>query len=197
MANVTWSREGNVPLPYTASQRDGVLTIMNPTQYDSGVYVCTATSFIGTETSSTITINVLPRRAAPFVKVKPEKQTVPQGSVAEVRCVTSGEPGLQVRWTKYAEAMGPSAQAVGDTLRIDRGVYVCRVTGPTGSHEASTIIEVEREYIQIKFLDSREKRNRRLICLFEQVARLLFWNCIPRKPRRLLWVGRRMYSAER
>ncbi|XP_015437459.1 PREDICTED: basement membrane-specific heparan sulfate proteoglycan core protein [Dufourea novaeangliae] len=148
IANVTWSREGNLPLRSSTSQRDGVLTIMNPNPYDSGIYVCTATSHIGTETSSVININVQPRRT-PSVKVKPEKQTVPQGSVAEIRCLTGGEPGVQVWWSKYLEQMSPNVQQVDDTLRIvnvqisDRGVYVCKVTGPSGVHEASAMIEVE------------------------------------------------------
>lgn len=148
---IHWVREGNLPLPAASDQRDGVLIITNPTQYDSGVYVCIATTYVGTQTNNTINVTVTARRAAPSVNVNPEKQTVPQGSVAEVRCTTNGEPGVQVRWTKYLEQMGPNAQQVGDTLRIfniqiaDRGVYVCRVTGPTGSHEASAIVEVERE----------------------------------------------------
>ncbi|XP_024875337.1 basement membrane-specific heparan sulfate proteoglycan core protein-like isoform X2 [Temnothorax curvispinosus] len=147
-ANVTWTRSGGL-LPYTASQRDGVLTITNPTPDDSGIYVCTATSVRGTETSTTARIMIVPRRELPTVKVRPERQEVSQGTTAEVRCITSGEPGLQVKWSKYTETMSNRVQQVGDTLRIinaqvsDRGVYICRVTSPTGSYEASTIIEVE------------------------------------------------------
>ncbi|XP_076180736.1 terribly reduced optic lobes isoform X6 [Ptiloglossa arizonensis] len=147
-ANVTWSRHGNLHLPHTASQRVGVLTIVNPTQYDSGIYICTATSFIGTETSSIINITVQSRRT-PSVKVEPEMQTVPQGSVAEVRCIANGEPEFSVSWSKYMQPLGPNVQHVGDTLRIDnvqisdRGVYICHVSGRTGSYEASATIKVE------------------------------------------------------
>ncbi|XP_071582358.1 basement membrane-specific heparan sulfate proteoglycan core protein isoform X12 [Temnothorax nylanderi] len=147
-ANVTWTRSGGL-LPYTASQRDGVLTITNPTPEDSSIYVCTATSVRGTETSTTARITIVLRREPPTVKVRPERQEVSQGTTAEVRCITSGEPGLQVKWSKYTETMSPRVQQVGDTLRIinaqvsDRGVYICRVTSPTGSYEASSIIEVE------------------------------------------------------
>ncbi|TGZ46957.1 Basement membrane-specific heparan sulfate proteoglycan core protein [Temnothorax longispinosus] len=147
-ANVTWTRSGGL-LPYTASQRDGVLTITNPIPDDSSIYVCTATSVRGTETSTTARITIVPRREPPTVKVRPERQEVSQGTTAEVRCITSGEPGLQVKWSKYTETMSNRVQQVGDTLRIinaqvsDRGVYICRVTSPTGSYEASTIIEVE------------------------------------------------------
>ncbi|XP_026667400.1 basement membrane-specific heparan sulfate proteoglycan core protein-like [Ceratina calcarata] len=148
-ANVTWSRERNIPLPSTASQSEGVLTIINPSTYDSGIYVCTSISSVGTQANNTINISVN-RRTPPSVKVKPERQTVSQGSVAEVRCETSGEPGLQVRWSKYLEQLSSNVQPVGDRLRIvniqiaDRGVYVCHVTGPNGeTHEASAIVEVE------------------------------------------------------
>ncbi|KAK9294716.1 hypothetical protein QLX08_010779 [Tetragonisca angustula] len=148
VANVTWSRE-RFPLPSTASQRDGVLTIVNPTHYDSGTYVCTSTSFIGTTTSRTINITVMPERQRPFVSVTPERQTVPQGSMAEIRCITSGEPGEHVRWSKYLQQLSSNAQQIGDTLKFvniqiaDRGIYVCHVTGSSGSHEHSAMIEVE------------------------------------------------------
>lgn len=152
-ANVTWTRSGGLPLPYTASQRDGVLTITNPTPSDSGIYVCTATSIRGTETSTTARITIVPHREPPTIKVRPERQEVSQGTVAEVRCITSGEPDVQVKWSKYTETMSPRVQQVGDTLRIvnaqisDRGVYICRVTSSAGSYEASAIIEVERKLV--------------------------------------------------
>ncbi|XP_034185293.1 terribly reduced optic lobes isoform X7 [Osmia lignaria lignaria] len=150
LASLVWLRQGNLPFSPTATQRDGVLTIMNSTQYDSGVYICLATTYVGTHVNNTAEITVVPRRSPPSIKVRPEKQTVPQGSVAEVQCVTSGEPGLQVKWSKYHhERLSSNVQQVGDTLRIvniqipDRGVYVCHVTGPSGSHESSAVIEVE------------------------------------------------------
>ncbi|XP_070153239.1 basement membrane-specific heparan sulfate proteoglycan core protein isoform X5 [Polyergus mexicanus] len=148
-ANVTWTRSGGLPLPYTASQQDGILTITNPNPNDSGIYVCTATSIRGTETSTSARITIIPRRDPPTVKVRPERQEVSQGTIAEVRCITSGEPDVHVKWSKYTETMSSRVQQVGDTLRIinaqvsDRGVYICRVTSSTGSYEASAIIEVE------------------------------------------------------
>jgi len=154
--NVTWTRSGGLPLPYTASQRDGILTITNPTPSDSGIYVCTAISVRGTETSTTARITIMSRREPPLVTVRPFRQEVKQGTVAEVRCITSGEPGLQVKWSKYTETMSSRVQQIEDTLRIinvqvsDRGVYLCRVTGPTGNYEASAIIEVERKLIVSK-----------------------------------------------
>lgn len=158
--NITWIRSGGLSLPYSASQRDGILTITNPTPNDSGIYVCMATSSRGIETSTSARIVIGPRREQPVVKVKPERQEVSQGTVAEVQCITSGQPGLQVKWNKYTETMSSRVQQVGDTLRIvnaqisDRGVYICRVTDPTGSYEASAIIEVERKFINTSRLES-------------------------------------------
>ncbi|XP_076397846.1 terribly reduced optic lobes isoform X10 [Megachile rotundata] len=150
LASLMWLRSENLPLPRSAIQRDGILTIYNATHKDSGVYICLSTTHVGTQANSTVNITVMPRRAPLSIKVKPEKQTVPQGSVAEVRCVSSGEPGSQVKWSKYHhERLNTNIQQVGDILRIvniqisDRGVYVCRITGPSGTQEASAIIEVE------------------------------------------------------
>ncbi|XP_025163883.1 basement membrane-specific heparan sulfate proteoglycan core protein [Harpegnathos saltator] len=147
-ANITWTRSGGLPLPSSASQRDGILTIVNPNPSDSGIYVCTSTDLRGTETSTTAKIVIVPRRDPPTIKVKPERQVVSQGTVAEVRCITSGESGVHVKWSKYTETMSPRVQQVDDTLRIvnaqvsDRGVYICRVSSAAGSYEASAIIEV-------------------------------------------------------
>lgn len=145
--NVTWTRSGNLPLPYGASQRDGVLTIVNASPNDSGIYVCTATNYAGTQISSTAKINIMLRRAS--VKVKPERQVVSQGSLAEVRCITNGEPNSKIEWSKHTGTMSSNVRQTEDTLRIinaqvsDRGVYICRVSGPSGSYEATAIIQVE------------------------------------------------------
>lgn len=152
-ANVTWTRSGGLPLPSNANQHGGVLTLTNPSPHDSGIYVCTSTDVRGTETSTTAKIVIIPRRDPPTIKVKPERQVVSQGTVAEVRCVTTGESGMEhVKWSKYTETMSSRVQQVGDTLRIinaqvsDRGVYICRASSNTGSYEASAIIEVARKF---------------------------------------------------
>ncbi|XP_024936745.1 basement membrane-specific heparan sulfate proteoglycan core protein [Cephus cinctus] len=148
---VFWTREGGLALSASASQRDGVLTMQNPTPQDSGVYICTMVNYQGIETRSSARISIQPSGARPSVTVIPDRQTVSQGTIAEVKCIASGSPGLQVKWTKHGErVMGSNAQQIGDTLRIvnpqikDRGVYICRVTDARGSNEASAIIEVSR-----------------------------------------------------
>ncbi|KAK2578017.1 hypothetical protein KPH14_008439 [Odynerus spinipes] len=155
IANTTWSRIGGLPLPYSSTQRDGILIIQNPKIEDSGVYICTAIGWKGSETSATAQITIVPRREPPTVKVKPDRQTISQGTSAEIRCHASGESGMQVKWSKFSEPMSPNIQQVGDTLRIvnaqvsDRGVYICRVSSSSGSYEASAMIEVEPREIPV------------------------------------------------
>jgi hypothetical protein len=42
-------------------------------------------------------------RGPPTARIEPERQTVSQGTTAELRCLTSGEPS-SVRWSKVGEA---------------------------------------------------------------------------------------------
>ena len=150
-ARITWSRSGNLPLPYSSSQQNGVLTIPSPVPSDSGLYVCTAINYEGIETIQTAKITIVLKPEVPTVKAQPEKQTVSQGSTAEIRCIVSGEPGMQFKWTKHGEPfIGSNAQEMGDTLRFyniqvqDRGIYICRASNARSSYEASAMIEVER-----------------------------------------------------
>lgn len=149
--SVTWTRSSGLPLPSSASQRDGILTINNPSQADSGIYVCVATSYQGSESSTTARITIHPKRNPPRIRVEPERQVVSQGTGAEVICVVDDRvASMQVQWIKYGESsLGPSAQQHGNTLKIvnpqvsDRGVYICRAINAAGTFEASAMIEVE------------------------------------------------------
>ncbi|XP_034945971.1 basement membrane-specific heparan sulfate proteoglycan core protein isoform X4 [Chelonus insularis] len=150
-ASVNWTRSSGLPLPSSATQRDGVLTISNPQPIDSGLYVCIATSYQGTESSTSAQISIHTRNNPPRVQVEPERQTVSQGTGAEVKChITEYDPNLQIKWIKYGESiLRPNVQQHGNVLKInnpqvsDRGVYICRVTNAVGTFEASAMIEVE------------------------------------------------------
>lgn len=153
-SRVTWTRSGKLPLPYSATQHNGVLIIQNPTSNDSGIYVCTAINYEGHEKSETARITIIPRQEVPIVKAQPERQTVSQGTNAEIRCIVSGEQGMHFKWSKHGEtSLGPNAQEMGDTLKFhniqvhDRGIYICRVSKARTSYEASAMIEVERKLI--------------------------------------------------
>ncbi|XP_053595057.1 basement membrane-specific heparan sulfate proteoglycan core protein isoform X11 [Microplitis demolitor] len=155
-ANVSWTRSSGLPLPASASQRDGVLTIDNPEPKDSGIYVCIATSYQGTQTSTSAQVSIHSKKTRPKARVEPERQTVSQGTIAEVKChIDDRDPSLKVTWVKYGEPLGANAQQYGNTLKIvraqvsDRGVYICRATNGLDTFEASAMIEVEPREIPV------------------------------------------------
>ncbi|XP_044017592.1 basement membrane-specific heparan sulfate proteoglycan core protein-like isoform X4 [Aphidius gifuensis] len=155
--HVEWIRSGSLPLPHSASQHDGVLTIPNPNENDSGTYICIATSNQNTETSSNAQITIHPRRNPPMINVEPEKQIVQQGKIAEIKClVNDRDPNVEVKWFKYGEqVLGSRAQQHGTILKIidiqisDRGRYICRANNSAGTFEASAMIDVERREIPV------------------------------------------------
>ncbi|XP_057332116.1 basement membrane-specific heparan sulfate proteoglycan core protein isoform X8 [Microplitis mediator] len=155
-ANVSWTRSSGLPLPSSASQRDGVLTIDNPEPKDSGIYVCIATSYQGTQTSTSAQVSIHSKKSRPNARVEPERQTVSQGTIAEVKChIDDRDPNLKVTWVKYGEPLGANAQQYGNTLKIvraqvsDRGVYICRATNGIDTFEASAMIEVEPREVPV------------------------------------------------
>ncbi|XP_046742518.1 basement membrane-specific heparan sulfate proteoglycan core protein [Diprion similis] len=167
-ATVTWTRAGNLPLPDSATARDGVLTIYNPSPSDSGIYVCTATTFQGVTTSNNARISIQASNGPPTVTIEPARQTVFQGTVAEVKCVVTGSPAPSVTWTKRGEPLGAHIQVIGSTLRIlkpsvsDRGIYVCQATNSGGSSQGSAVVEVEPREAPVVALYP-EKRQRVLV----------------------------------
>ena len=42
----------------------------------------------------------------PTVRIEPDRQTISQGSDAELRCLAVGDPSPTVRWTKVGEEFG-------------------------------------------------------------------------------------------
>jgi hypothetical protein len=56
--DLKWSRQNNVPLPYTYREDRGVLTVQSPKPEDSGLYVCTATSSSGYTSTGTAEVRI-------------------------------------------------------------------------------------------------------------------------------------------
>ena len=142
---VVWSREG-APLPPSASQAGGILTISNADPSHSGLYVCRSN---GESRQARVTVQGF--RAPPQVSVQPEQQTIGQGEEVTLTCSASGDPRPTISWTKVGEELSasPRISVEGDNLRIrgaavsDRGMFLCTATSPGGSARASAIIEVE------------------------------------------------------
>ena len=143
---MVWSREG-APLPPSASQAGGILTISNADPSHSGLYVCRSSD--GESRQARVTVQGF--RAPPQVSVRPEQQTIGQGEEVALTCSASGDPRPTISWTKVGEELSasPRISIEGDSLRIrgaavsDRGMFLCTATSPGGSARASAIIEVE------------------------------------------------------
>ncbi|KAJ1522549.1 hypothetical protein ONE63_001735 [Megalurothrips usitatus] len=148
---IQWSKVGGPDLPSTSTQQDGTLTIYNVNPADTGIYLCRATSrSTGAVEDIQARVTVSSNSGPPTAQIEPERQTVSQGTTAELRCLTSADPSA-IRWSKAGEPdMGSNVQAVGNVLKIfnalvrNRGIYVCTVQNAAGSSQASTIVEVER-----------------------------------------------------
>ncbi|XP_046397627.1 basement membrane-specific heparan sulfate proteoglycan core protein-like isoform X3 [Ischnura elegans] len=150
-ATVRWTRDGN-ELPATAGLTDGgtTLTIYSATAADSGVYICATMTPSGETVKAQAVVNIISFRSPPTVRIEPDRQTIPQGTLAELRCLASGDPTPSIRWSKAAQELGSNVQIIGQLFRLnnaqvsDRGVYVCTAQNSGGTAQASAIIEVER-----------------------------------------------------
>ncbi|XP_060879809.1 basement membrane-specific heparan sulfate proteoglycan core protein isoform X8 [Metopolophium dirhodum] len=150
---VKWSKVGNQPLPYGSEQSSsGLLTLHRLKPSNSGTYVCSAISYRSgaIESEVEVPVNIVQRRNPPSLRIEPDKQIVPQGTLAELRCLSTTDPNLQVQWFKINENLTPNVQISGSLLRIpsaqvkDRGIYVCKGTNEGGTAQASSIIDIER-----------------------------------------------------
>nr|XP_045613717.1 basement membrane-specific heparan sulfate proteoglycan core protein-like isoform X12 [Procambarus clarkii] len=147
---IEWSRvQGS--LPSQAVTEGGELQIPNARPVDSGIYVCRITderTQIFEESSTRIVITQFVN--LPTVQIQPDRQTINQGTDAELRCVVTGDPPPVITWSKVNEELGHGVSIEGSILRItnavinDRGMYVCTAQNDGGTAQAAAIIEVER-----------------------------------------------------
>ncbi|XP_071516712.1 basement membrane-specific heparan sulfate proteoglycan core protein-like isoform X3 [Panulirus ornatus] len=147
---IEWSRLSG-PLPSQALTENGELQIPNARPADSGIYVCRITDERTNnfeESSARITITQTVN--LPAVQIQPDRQTINQGTNAELRCVVSGDPPPVITWSKVNEEFSASVSTVGNILRItdavinDRGMYICTAENEGGAAQAAAIVEVER-----------------------------------------------------
>ncbi|XP_071451008.1 basement membrane-specific heparan sulfate proteoglycan core protein [Hetaerina americana] len=150
-ATVRWTRDGN-ELPASASLTDGgtTLTIYSATAEDSGVYICATVTPSGETVQAQATVNIISFRSPPTVRIEPNRQNIPQGTSAELRCLASGDPTPSIRWSKAGQDFSSNVQIIGQLFRLtnaqvsDRGMYVCTAQNTGGTSVASALIEVER-----------------------------------------------------
>ncbi|KAJ8967223.1 hypothetical protein NQ314_003001, partial [Rhamnusium bicolor] len=149
--SIKWSRLGS-QLPYNSREDRGTLIINNAAPEDSGIYVCTITSYEGARgrSNATVSITASTERKWPTASVSPERITLSQGQSTELHCLATGVPAPSIKWTKLGGELGSNAEQIGSVLHIrnsrveDRGVYVCVSTNIHGLEQASSVVEVTR-----------------------------------------------------
>ena len=149
---IRWTKMDG-PMPSGANGQNsanGVLILSNVSPSDTGIYVCTVTASSGAIQQSQARLTVLSYNAPPTVRIEPDRQTISQGTSAELRCLAVGEPSPSIRWTKVGEDFSNNVLVTGPVLRVvnamvrDRGMYICSAENSGGLAQASAIVEVER-----------------------------------------------------
>nr|CAD7262724.1 unnamed protein product [Timema shepardi] len=151
---INWTRDD---LPVTEDNRiqitpDNTLTITDIRREDSGIYKCTASSFVGRITAvAQVRVNV-----APSFTTHPDNLTLKTGGLAELRCVADGSPPPAITWYKDGQPMTAGGRVTiapgGHQMRVqhakesDSGLYVCRAQNSVGFKETSAYITVTAGY---------------------------------------------------
>nr|CAD7198875.1 unnamed protein product [Timema douglasi] len=151
---INWTRDD---LPVTEDNRiqitpDNTLTITDIRREDSGIYKCTASSFVGRITAvAQVRVNV-----APSFTTHPDNLTLKTGGLAELRCVADGSPPPAITWYKDGQPMtaggrvtiapGGHQMRVQHAKELDSGLYVCRAQNSVGFKETSAYITVTAGY---------------------------------------------------
>ncbi|XP_014662216.1 PREDICTED: basement membrane-specific heparan sulfate proteoglycan core protein-like [Priapulus caudatus] len=148
---IVWTRQG-AALPGGATDRNGVLTIPNVRQEDSGTYICTGSNLFATaEDRATLSITSSALQA-PSVRIEPRFQTVNAGDPVEFQCIAEGSPQPTLEWTGGRnKELNPESSFVNGVFRIpraraeDEATYYCKGTNPAGSSDVRTVLFVKHE----------------------------------------------------
>nr|CAD7588585.1 unnamed protein product [Timema genevievae] len=152
--DINWTRDD---LPVTEDNRiqitpDNTLTITDIRREDSGIYKCTASSFVGRITAvAQVRVNV-----APSFTTHPDNLTLKTGGLAELRCVADGSPPPAITWYKDGQPLTAGGRVTiapgGYQMRVqhakesDSGLYVCRAQNSVGFKETSAYITITAGY---------------------------------------------------
>ncbi|XP_074608784.1 hemicentin-1-like [Acropora palmata] len=151
---IKWLKDG-VTLEYENNgsyvlDSDGTLVIRKVGESDAGRYTCTAQNYLG-EASKTADGILLERTK---LVLKPQNQTVPEGSSVRLPCRASNDPSLELRynWKKDGAAIADVSSMQwnerGYMLELsnftyqDAGVYTCiaYTPEPRSSEDSVTVI---------------------------------------------------------
>ncbi|XP_074593601.1 basement membrane-specific heparan sulfate proteoglycan core protein-like isoform X2 [Brevipalpus obovatus] len=161
-SELTWQRYRDRPLPEGVEVRNGQLIFPSVRQLHLGSYQCLALNEpTGPIVELTIAEQDYPIPSPPPIspgrpdgplelKIEPQRQTVAQGSSAQLICyVMNGDQNARIMWSKANGELSTRHRAEGRILRIDnlivedRGLYVCTAQSSSGMARTSGILEVE------------------------------------------------------
>lgn len=158
-SSITWTKDRTVSLPqYVIVNTDGLLMIRSASSQDSGRYICTVTTYHGVVVTSSVEVHINSGSPNEPPRITPlqTNHLVVQGTDFSLPCMTTGSPQPRVKWTKLHETFDINTRQVGNTLIItiaqvsNRGVYICSAETDDGIvDQASTIIEIDREYLGV------------------------------------------------
>ncbi|XP_047648303.1 basement membrane-specific heparan sulfate proteoglycan core protein isoform X10 [Phacochoerus africanus] len=150
---ITWYKRGG-SLPSRHQIVGSRLRIPQVTPADSGEYVCHVSNGAGSqETSLIVTIqgggsSHVPS-VSPPIRIESSSPTVVEGQTLDLTCVVAGQPQATITWYKRGGSLPTRHQVHGPLLRLnqvspaDSGEYSCRVTGSSGTLEASVLVTIE------------------------------------------------------
>ncbi|CAH1394861.1 unnamed protein product, partial [Nezara viridula] len=137
---LTWSRINGEMLPSgrSSDDRQGNLEIVDLKISDSGIYVCTAESNLGS-VSQEVELKVGANRRPPTVNIEPSTVDARVGDLIEIVCHAGGTPVPSIEWRRaYNETFNPQTIIKYGTVRIpyalttDAGLYECTARNEIG-----------------------------------------------------------------
>ncbi|XP_077998598.1 basement membrane-specific heparan sulfate proteoglycan core protein-like isoform X2 [Glandiceps talaboti] len=145
---VAWTKM-NEPLPADAREQNGYLIIPRVTEEDAGSYLCKATNDLDIGEGVAILTVRTQTIVRPTIVMEPERQSIPQGGTAVIRCVVAGDPAPSVTWSRARGELAPNHQILDNVLRIvqaqsdDSDTYFCTAQNIGGSVTQSAVVEIE------------------------------------------------------
>ncbi|XP_072040765.1 basement membrane-specific heparan sulfate proteoglycan core protein-like [Amphiura filiformis] len=144
---VSWTKQGSM-LPPGATDFMGILTIPNVRLEDSGRYVCTGSNMHEIDRGYA-TLTVTTSSQLPTVRIEPRFQTITEGDPIEFRCIASGSPQPELRWSGgQGGVISPDSSFVDGYFRIpsakrsDEAEYFCEASNEAGTVQVRTVLYV-------------------------------------------------------
>ena len=145
---VTWDRlQGRLP-DSRSILNERTLSILNVHKNDSGSYVCTATSIMGSN-SSTVRLEVY--SGLKFISRPPSSVILYSGQTLNLSCSTSSDQQVNVSWTfdgtsslpQGAITTSPDNLTILSTNSTHGGNYTCTAENTISSLQANVIVYVK------------------------------------------------------